>query len=372
MIVPRVLIIVSRVLFISMALFISPADAAESASTASSSSAFASTESADNVGHLSIERIVSRAELPQETSARASESDVYERDVYERDAHESDLDRAPHATAEFEIEQAIRAALALTVPDHDIPDRNFSDQSVTDHTAFSHNISALRVEITAHSGGLLPPGQAEFSLVGASKPSPLHPEAPVLWRGYWKTSDGRRMPIWARVRALCLRPVVRLRVDVPAGAPLASSWLEQVSVLDSALRTDPDESITDFEGKVLRHLAKAGSVISTREVTDPPIVRRNMVIPVVVISGSLHLRLNARAEADGRVGEPIRLVTPGGHRQFLAHIQPDGSAIMQVASESAGRSALVPGALSQRGPARRGHAAESMTPRDTTARRYDE
>ncbi len=228
------------------------------------------------------------------------------------------LNRTTHVLAEFEIETAMRATLGKSK-------------------------SGLQLEITAHSREVLPEGEAEFPLSGAAKPSPLHPETPVLWHGYWKTTDRQRVPIWARVRALCPRPAVRLRKDAPGGTFLVSSLLEQVSVLDSALRTESHESLAQYEGKVLRHFAKAGSVISLNEIADPPLVRRNTMVRLEVISGSLHLRLSARAAADGRAGESIRLVIPGGRRQFLANIQPDGSAILHVAMKTSGRPASAQG-----------------------------
>ncbi len=224
------------------------------------------------------------------------------------------LNNAPHVMTESEIGTAMRATL-------------------------NQPRSQLRLEVVGHSREILPVGEAEFPLSGASKPSPMHPDTAVLWRGYWQTSDGRRIPVWARVRALCPRPIVRLRADVPGGTVLASSLLEQVSVLDSALRTDSPESLAQYEGKVLKHLAKAGSVLSLKQITDPPLVRRNMMVGLEVISGSLHLRLKARAEADGRAGESIRFVIPDGHRQFLATILPDGSAILNVAVERNSRTA---------------------------------
>lgn len=216
------------------------------------------------------------------------------------------LYNTPHVIGEAEIERAIRVALGEPKGE-------------------------LRLEITAHPREVLPAGEAEFPLSGASKPSPLHPETAILWRGYWRTPDGRSTPIWARVRALRPRPMVRLRVDVPGGAVLASSLLEQTSVLESALRAEPPEALSEYEGKVLRHFAKAGSIISPRQVMDPPVVWRHGMVRIDVNSGSLHLRLKARAETDGQAGESIRFMIPGGHRQFLATIQPDGSAVLNVA-----------------------------------------
>jgi flagella basal body P-ring formation protein FlgA len=243
---------------------------------------------------------VSNAEVPQgEHSAVAGKPDLH---------------RTTHVITDAEIERAIRAA-------------------------FDQPQLELRLELMAHSREVLSAGEAEFPLSGASKPPPLHPESAVLWRGYWRTSDGRSTPIWARVRALCVRPVVRLRADVPGGTPLASSVLEQVSVLDSAFRTDPPETLADYEGKILRHFAKAGSVISLKQTADAPLVPRNTMVPVDVISGSLHLRLQARAETDGQAGKSIRLLIPGGRRQFLATIQSDGTAVLNVALEGPGKTA---------------------------------
>ncbi len=70
---------------------------------------------------------------------------------------------------------------------------------------------------------------------------------------------------------------------------------------------------------------------------DPPLVLRNSMVRVDVSSGGIHLRLKARAETDGQPGQAIRLMIPGGHRQFLATLQPDGSAVLNVAADNSGR-----------------------------------
>jgi flagella basal body P-ring formation protein FlgA len=197
--------------------------------------------------------------------------------------------------------------------------------------AFGESRPQLQLEVLAHTREVLAAGDAEFPLPVRSKQIPLHPDTAVLWRGFWRTPDGRRLPIWARIRAVYPRAVVRLRADVTGGTALEPSLIEQVSVLDSALRTDSPELLEQYEGKVLRHFAKAGTVISRKDVEDPPLVRRNTMVRLEVISGSLHLRLKARAEADGRAGDSIRLVIPAGRRQFQATVQPDGSAVLNVA-----------------------------------------
>jgi flagella basal body P-ring formation protein FlgA len=225
------------------------------------------------------------------------------------------LSETPHLITQTEIEAAVLAAFGESKPQ-------------------------LRLEVLTHTREVLAAGNAVFPLPAFFRPMLLRPDTAVLWRGYWRTLDGRRLPIWARIRAVYPRSIVRLRADVTGGSALDPSLIEQVSVLDSALRTDPPELLEQYEGKVLRHFAKAGTVISRKDVEDPPLVRRNTMVRLEVISGNLRLRLKARAEADGRVGDSIRLVIPAGRRQFLATLQPDGSAILNVAVESGGEAAL--------------------------------
>ena len=197
--------------------------------------------------------------------------------------------------------------------------------------------SSLRLEITAISPEVLPPGEATFPLAGASKPPLLHPGNAVLWRGTWRTPDGRVLPVWARVRALCPRDEIRLRTNVHASTPMTTSMIERASSVGSAFREDPPETIAEYEGKVLKHFAKAGSVLSPKQVVDAPVVFKNAMVPVEVNSGGLRLHLEARAVADGKAGESIRLAVPGGHRQFSATVQADGSAVVRVAVDSFAR-----------------------------------
>jgi flagella basal body P-ring formation protein FlgA len=215
----------------------------------------------------------------------------------------------PRIMSESEVESAIRASLG-------------------------RDDSELRLEITALSQETLPSGYPTFPLSGASKPSSVHPDNAVLWRGQWRTTDGRILPIWARVRALCPRNVVRLRADVPAGTLLTTAVLEQANNLDSVFRIDPPETLDQYEGKILKHSAKAGSILSLKQVVEPPLVLRNTMVRVEAAFGNLHLHVEARAAADGRAGDSIRLVVPGGHRQFFATIQPDGSAVVNVARDN--------------------------------------
>lgn len=186
------------------------------------------------------------------------------------------------------------------------------------------------IEIAACSADLLPSGHAVFPLATASKPSLLHPRAAFHWEGYWETSDGKHVPIWARVSAWRIRTAVRLKHAEKEKAALKPDDLEQVAVTASVFDVTPDESISSYAGQILKRFLPAGYVLDPRQVETPPRVARNSVIEVHVISGQLRLELAAIAESDGWVGDSVALVIPAGRRRFRAVIQPDGSALLVV------------------------------------------
>lgn len=195
--------------------------------------------------------------------------------------------------------------------------------------------SASSFEVIAYSPNLLPPGHAVFPLPGASKPSPLRPRDPVQWSGYWETTDGKHLPIWARVSAWRMRTGVRLKGAAKPGTSLKTDDLEQVRVATSALDAAPDERIEEYVGQLLRRFLPEGYLLNHQQVETPPRVTRNTMIAVHVISGQLHLELAARAESDGWVGKPVALLAPSGRRQFQAVVQPDGSALLVVRTRTA-------------------------------------
>lgn len=182
--------------------------------------------------------------------------------------------------------------------------------------------------IVKYSQEVLPPGRVSFPVSGAARPSPVHPDAPFLWRGVWLSEQGAAIPVWVSVRAYRFLPEVRLRVSLPAGSMLNEAQLETATAVRSAFDEKEDDLPRKYAGKVLKRFCASGSALNDRVVEPVPVIRKDSVVPVQVVSGDLRLKLTARAETDGWSGQVIPFVIPAGHRKFRARVQPGGFAVL--------------------------------------------
>jgi flagella basal body P-ring formation protein FlgA len=189
--------------------------------------------------------------------------------------------------------------------------------------------AAAILDVISYSGELLPIGHAAFPAAGA-KPNVLHPKAALQWRGYWEADDGSRVEIWARVSAWRVRNAVRLKGSRQEGAVLTPEEIERAEIITSAFDPAPDESISDYSGKIVRRFLPEGALLDARQVESAPVVTRNSIINVHVVSGQLRLELAAKAESDAWLGDSVDLTAAAGHRRFQALVQPDGSALLVV------------------------------------------
>lgn len=188
--------------------------------------------------------------------------------------------------------------------------------------------------IEKFSPDALPAGHPSFPTSGAAKPSPIHPDAPFLWRGSWLSEHGPSIPIWASVRAYRFSPEVRLKTSLPAGSELTEGQLETEMAVHSAFDERSDEAPQRYVGKLLKRFCASGSVLNDRVTESVPVIRKDSEVLIEVVSGDLRLKLTAKAEEDGWSGQTIPFVTPTGHRKFRARVQPSGSAILAVGTTS--------------------------------------
>jgi hypothetical protein len=197
----------------------------------------------------------------------------------------------------------------------------------------------IKLIVERFSQNPLPGGRAVFPLVGARRPSPIHPDAPFLWQGRWvaighdaNSDPVAGIPIWASVRAYRVSRQVRLRTSAPAGSQLREEQLEMAVAIRSALEEDPNLPPEHYVGRVLKRFCSIGTPLNDQLTETVPVIRKDAVVPVEIVSGDLRLKLRARAETDGWSGQTIPFLIPAGHRRFRAQVQSSGTAVLGMSS----------------------------------------
>jgi len=113
-----------------------------------------------------------------------------------------------------------------------------------------------------------------------------------------------------------------------------------------AAKNLPAQSIIGFEDLLMRDVTIAGGVsdpfllvgketttaiyagrpVRPSDVTDPAIVERNQVIPLIYENSTLSIRTEGRALARGSIGMKINIMNLSSRTTVLAELRADGSA----------------------------------------------
>jgi len=159
-------------------------------------------------------------------------------------------------------------------------------------------------------------------------------QASGRWTGYIPYGDSRRFQLWARVRARVLTRRVVAAERLCAGCVIAASQvrLESLEAAPGAgiYAASPEEVV----GRVARRAVAAGTPVLRSLLGDAPLVRRGDMVKVEVRQGAASLRLEARAEADGRRGDRIPVRNPETGKRFLVRVEAQGRAAAGEGGES--------------------------------------
>jgi flagella basal body P-ring formation protein FlgA len=173
------------------------------------------------------------------------------------------------------------------------------------------------VTVLEFSQGAVPAGKLEFPIAGLEPASASRP-GDQLWRGFVRSSETKRTPVWARVRiSQTLLTVVALK-DLPANTPIQANSLRLEK--RNAVAQNLAGRLEDVQGHIPRRAIRADEPISLALLEKAPDVRRGEVIPVEVRSGSARLQLSAVAERDARSGEILELRNPSSGKTFRAKL----------------------------------------------------
>ncbi len=117
--------------------------------------------------------------------------------------------------------------------------------------------------------------------------------------------------------------------DIPRGRTISPADIELRKV---ALSTAPQGAVTrieDLTGMVATKTIFPGQILTTRMVDMPVLVRRRQTVPVELRSGAVHVRGQAIALTDARVGDIVACVNPNSREQFYGVVRPDGVVVVQ-------------------------------------------
>lgn len=112
--------------------------------------------------------------------------------------------------------------------------------------------------------------------------------------------------------------------DISRGRPLAAAHVKKQIV---ALSQAPDGAITaveDIVGLIARKTIFPNQPITSRNVDQPKLIKRNQTVLVEVNSGSIHIQHQARAMMDGKVGDVIVCANPVTKQEFQGVVRADG------------------------------------------------
>lgn len=130
--------------------------------------------------------------------------------------------------------------------------------------------------------------------------------------------------VYGRVDIKAYADVYIASADLPRGAALTASSVRREPRLLSGRGDDFILDAELFTGQVARTRIRAGEAIEPRDLEPRTLVRRNQVADVEVVSGSLTVRLRAKAMSDGAAGDVIECENVGSRQRFMAYVRPDG------------------------------------------------
>ena len=149
-----------------------------------------------------------------------------------------------------------------------------------------------------------------------------------LLHGGVQYAPGRRVPVWARVRALEKPKGLVAAQDLRAGVRMEASQV-RLADLDFAVgpRLTAPEDIT---GLMPRHAIAAGTPLTPRMLIQCRDVDPGQTVQVRVRAGAARLSFESRAETGGYTGDQILLKNPVSGQRFKAKVEGQARASLDV------------------------------------------
>lgn len=136
-----------------------------------------------------------------------------------------------------------------------------------------------------------------------------------------------RVNVEVRCRVLvATTPLQRGRTITDSDVAVKTLWLE-------ALAQTPATDASQVVGRQINSGVAEGSIVYLENVSDPLLVRRTQMVMVRCVSGSLVLKVMARAEESGAMGELIAVRNPRTRQKLYVRVSGPQEAVL-IADES--------------------------------------
>jgi flagella basal body P-ring formation protein FlgA len=186
----------------------------------------------------------------------------------------------------------------------------------------------VELELMDFSREPLPPGRLEFNSAQLDRPHGEDPGVAVIWRGVMRYDRQSSMPVWAIVKVSTACVFLRAARDIPAGAVIDATQVNEVPGRRFPSGSPPIEAGTVL-GKIARHRIPAGQRFFAGDLNEPSEISRGDTVHVTVVVGSATLLLDAIAQSSGKKGESILVHNPVTGKTFRAEVEEKGKAAVR-------------------------------------------
>lgn len=188
----------------------------------------------------------------------------------------------------------------------------------------------VEIEILDYSRVPLPAGVLEFTLAGLSRPPLLHSGGPVPWRGRVKLEGGRSIMLWARVRVSEQAQWIEAAETLHPGEAVRGEQLAVKSGRQFPLSKPGALTLAEITGRRPRRTIPAGQVLAGWMFQEPPLIQKDELVKVEVVSGAVSLRFEARAETAGRAQERILVLDAAKGQRLQARVTEQGKVVIDA------------------------------------------
>jgi flagella basal body P-ring formation protein FlgA len=168
----------------------------------------------------------------------------------------------------------------------------------------------------------------EFNSAQLDRPHGEDPGVAVIWRGVMRYDRQSSMPVWAIVKVSTACVFLRAARDIPAGAVIDATQVNEVPGRRFPSGSPPIEAGTVL-GKIARHRIPAGQRFFAGDLNEPSEISRGDTVHVTVVVGSATLLLDAIAQSSGKKGESILVHNPVTGKTFRAEVEEKGKAAVR-------------------------------------------
>jgi len=186
-------------------------------------------------------------------------------------------------------------------------------------------IANAKIEISSSSEHAVPFGDVIFPRSGLQLPSGTLSE--VQWRGFVRHGS-EQFPLWARVRITTNTMRIVTAMNIPNGKPIQMSQVRLESCEDFLLDESTARNLDEVVGYIPKSTLRAYLPIRKSQIAPPPDVAKGELVDVEVFSGSAHLVVKAKAEADGMKGSTILVRNLSSGKDFRVRIAGKNHAIV--------------------------------------------